>query len=167
MPISERGRRDLEMVLDDFWKLYKTLKDYKNDLSANKCQEIRSQFDELFQRNTSCETLNQALKRLFANKTELLVVLGHPQLPLHNNTSESDIREYVKRRKVSGGTRSDDGQMARDTFASLKKTCRKLKVSFWSFLKDIISEAGQIPRLPILIRAAIENSRLKQQTSAA
>jgi hypothetical protein len=45
--------------------------------------------------------------------------------------SETDIREYVKRRKISGGTRSEAGRRDRDTFASLKKTCRKLSVSFW------------------------------------
>ena len=40
-------------------------------------------------------------------------------------SSERDIRKYVKRRKVSGGTRSDEGRQCRDTFASLKKTCKK------------------------------------------
>ena len=70
------------------------------------------------------------------NKRVLLLVLERPDLPLHNNLSEGDIREYVKRRKISGGTRSEEGRRSRDTFASLKKTCRKLGVSFWSFLND-------------------------------
>jgi CheY-like chemotaxis protein len=55
---------------------------------------------------------------------------------LHTNGSETDIRDYVKKRKVSGGTRSDEGRRCRDTFASLKKTCRKLGISFWHFLMD-------------------------------
>ena len=50
--------------------------------------------------------------------------------------NESDIREFVKRRKISGGTRSDAGRRCRDTFASLMKTCRKLGVSFWAYLLD-------------------------------
>jgi hypothetical protein len=87
------------------------------------------------------------------NKRELLLVLERPELPLHNNLSEGDIREYVKRRKISGGTRSDDGRRGRDTFASLKKTCRKLGVSFWQYLMDRIRRAGQIPTLPSLIEA--------------
>ena len=65
---------------------------------------------------------------------------------------ESDIREFVKRRKISGGTRSDAGRRCRDTFASLKKTCRKLGVRFWDYLKDRVSGLGQIPRLADLIR---------------
>ena len=71
--------------------------------------------------------------------------------------SETDIREYVKRRKVSGGTRSLAGQKSRDTFASLKKTCRKLGLSFYAYLKDRISGACRITRLGLLIENAAAN----------
>jgi len=83
-------------------------------------------------------SLNQALQRLHRNKSELLRVLQFPELPLHNNLSEHDIREYVKKRKISGSTRSQAGRRCRDTFASLKKTCRKNGLSFWRYLQDRI-----------------------------
>jgi hypothetical protein len=73
--------------------------------------------------------------------------------PLHNNLSENDIREYVKRRKVSGSTRSELGRRARDTFTSLKKTCRKLGVSFWQYLLDRISKRNEIPLLSEIIHS--------------
>jgi len=73
----------------------------------------------------------------------LLLVLERPEIPLHNNLSENDIREYVKRRKVSGSTRSDEGRRCRDTFTSLKKTCLKLGVSFWEYLLDRISKRNE------------------------
>ena len=79
------------------------------------------------------------------------MVLARPEIPLHNNLSEQDIREYVKRRKVSGSTRSELGRRARDTFTSLKKTCRKLGLSFWDYLNDRIGHLDLIPRLPELI----------------
>jgi len=53
---------------------------------------------------------------------------------------------------VSGGTRSDLGKRCRDTFASLKKTCRKLGVSFWEYLTDRIEQRGEIAFLPDIIR---------------
>jgi hypothetical protein len=68
--------------------------------------------------------------------------------------SEGDIREYVKRRKMSGGTRSEAGRQCRDTFASLKKTCKKLNVKFWDYLQDRIQGKNAIPRLAILIQQA-------------
>ena len=75
-------------------------------------------------------------------------------MPLHNNLSERDIREYVKRRKISGSTRSDEGRRCRDTFASLKKTCRKLGLSFWQYLRDRVSRSNAIAPLGEAIRAA-------------
>lgn len=87
------------------------------------------------------------------HKADLLRVLARPEIPLHNNAMESDIREYVKRRKISGGTRNDAGRRCRDTFASLKKTCRKLGVRFWDYLQDRVRGRGQLARLADLIRA--------------
>jgi len=82
---------------------------------------------------------------------ELLFVLKRPEIPLHNNLSEGDIREYVKKRKISSSTRSDEGRRSRDTFASLKKTCRKNGLSFWQFLLDRISGVNRIPPLATLL----------------
>ena len=98
-----------------------------------------------------------ALHRIAKNKTELLLVLDRPDIPLHNNLSESDIREYVKKRKISGSTRSNNGRRCRDTFTSLKKTCRKLEVSFWDYLNDRISNTGEIPPLADIIRAKAQS----------
>ena len=88
---------------------------------------------------------------MYENKKELLLVLERPEIPLHNNLSENDIREYVKKRKISGSTRSAMGRRARDTFTSLKKTCRKLSLSFWDYLQDRLANKYNIPLLPDLI----------------
>ena len=101
---------------------------------------------------TRFQTLNLALARLANNKIELLRVLDRPNLPLHNNLSEQDIREYVIKRKISGSTRSDAGRQCRDTFASLKKTCRKQGINFWSYLMDRLTLKNNIPYLPNLVR---------------
>ena len=86
------------------------------------------------------------------HRADLLRVLERPELPLHNNLSEGHVRDYVKKRKISGSTRSTSGRRARDTFASLKKTCRRLGVNFWAYLQDRVRGLGQIPRLATLIR---------------
>ena len=103
---------------------------------------------------TAYVTLNLALQRMGNNQHELLRVLDKPYLPLHNNLSERDIRDYVKKRKISGSTRSEAGRRCRDTFASLKKTCLKHKISFWHYLKDRLLGESNIPPLPDLVRAA-------------
>ncbi len=76
------------------------------------------------------------------------------EIPLHNNLSERDIRDYVKKRKISGSTRSEAGRKCRDTFASLKKTCRKQGISFWDFLTDQTGKTKQIPLMADILQAA-------------
>ena len=65
------------------------------------------------------------------------MVLDRPEIPLHTNGSENDIRCHVTRRKVSGGTRSDVGRDCRDAFLGLAKTCAKLGIAFWEDLCGI------------------------------
>lgn len=137
----------LETKLDGFWQLYQDLKAYKENPSIDKKRELNIRFDEVFRPDTDFWALNQTLEKIVKNKDELLLVLERPEIPLHNNTSERDIREYVKRRKISGSTRSDSGKECRDTFLSLKKTCLKLGYRFWEYLDDRIKNENKIPNL--------------------
>ncbi len=157
IPLNDQHRIDIKMIRDQIWTLYRDLKVYQKAPSLEKKIELSLQFDTIFNQTTSYETLNQLLKRIKKNKQELLVVLQRPEIPLHTNGSETDIRDYVKKKKVSGGTRSDDGRRCRDTFASLKKTCRKLKISFWKFLNDRILETHLIPPLSEIVRQNMAN----------
>ena len=91
------------------------------------------------------------LEKIATKKAELLLVLERPDTSLHNNASENDIREFAKRRKVNGPTRSDAGRNAIDTFASLKKTYRKIGVSFWEYIVDRIAQKNTIPSLSSII----------------
>ncbi len=154
IPFTESQRLAIETVQDQIWSLYQDLKSYKNLLPDQQQQQkdvLEASFDQIFTTNTSFETLNQVLRRLKRRKAELLKVLDRPELPLHNNVSEQDIREVVTKRKISGSTRSDEGRRCRDTFASLKKTCRKLGVSFWEYLTDRVGGKNLIPTLGQLI----------------
>ena len=152
IPFTDQAKEDLDRVKDQIWALYQGLKAYKVNPRSKEKKRINDLFDEIFTQTTSSATLNSALKRIFNNKSELLLVLERPDIPLHNNGAENAIREYVKKRKISGGTRSDSGRRCRDTFTSLKKTCRKLGVSFWQYLQDRIENIGHIPDLSDLVR---------------
>ena len=142
----------LENVKTDLWNYYNDLKQYRLNPDESHKRSLERRFDELFTRKTGFASLDKALKRIYQNKDELLLVLIRPDIPLHNNLSERDIREYVKKRKISGSTRSDIGQQCRDTFISLKKTCRKLDISFWHFLKDRIECKNKYPTLAEIVK---------------
>ncbi|MBV6341915.1 IS66 family transposase, partial [Candidatus Magnetobacterium casense] len=152
VPFANNQRLALDESRKKIWDLYADLKEYKNHPVHEKKVEIDSRFERIFQDKTCFMTLNLALKRLYKNKAELLLVLDRPDIPLYNNTSERDIREYVKRRKISGGTRSDLGRKCRDTFISLKKTCRNLAVSSWHYINDRVSKNNTITQLDAIMR---------------
>lgn len=151
---SDEKRQVLEDVRNQVWQLYNELKAYKLSPDQKAKVELQQKFDNIFTQKTDYQLLNLVLERLHANKRELLLVLDRPEIPLHNNLSENDIREYVKRRKVSGSTRSEAGRRCRDTFTSLKKTCRKLGISFWQYLIDRTSKKNSIPFLPKIVEQA-------------
>jgi hypothetical protein len=149
---TDQAKKDLDTVKDQIWQLYQDLKAYKDNPARKDKKRIDNLFDDIFTQTTIIMSLNLALKRIYNNKAELLLVLERPDIPLHNNSAENAIREYAKRRKISGSTRSDLGRQCRDTFISLKKTCRKLGLSFWQYLKDRIENIGLISDLPDLVR---------------
>ncbi len=152
IPLNERHRQDQERVRSEIWDLYADLKAYQRDPDPTLAPALEARYDAIFTQRTAFATLNQLLKRLHAQKQKLLLVLKRPDIVLHTNGSEGDIRGYVKWRKISGGTRSDLGKRCRDGFASLKKTCRKLGISFWDFPGDRIGQHGKIAPLPDIIR---------------
>ncbi len=135
------------------WWFYADLKAYRRDPTPARKAALRARFDRIFKRRTGFVTLDRLLARLHANKAELLMVLGRPEIPLHTNGSENDIRCQVTKRKISGGTRSDAGRDCRDAFLSLNKTCAKLRISFWDYLGDRLAVTGSpaVPYLPDLV----------------
>src|SRR3954464_10230817 len=137
------------------WWFYRDLKAYRREPTPRRRSELRARFDRLFGCRTGFVVLDRLLARLHANKSELLRVLDRPEIPLHTNGSENDIRAQVTRRKISGGTRSDTGRNCRDAFLGLMKTCQKLGVSFWDYLGARLAVPDQpaIPDLPDLVRA--------------
>jgi hypothetical protein len=159
LPGDERQRNAQERARTDIWHYYQRLKAYREQPTSQKQARLSRDFDRLFQRRTGWPELNDVLQRLHSKKDELLLVLEHPALPLHNNRNEGDIREYAKKRKISAGTRSALGRRCRDTFLSLKKTCRKLGQSFWSYLQDRIRGVNQILPLPELMHRAAANAK--------
>ncbi|CAH2603010.1 conserved protein of unknown function [Rhodovastum atsumiense] len=151
---TDQQRAAQQIVRSLIWWYYADLKAYRRDPTPRRRSELRAHFDRIFLRTTGFATLDRLLQRLHANKAELLMVLDHPEIPLHTNGSENDIRCQVTKRQVSGGTKTDTGRNCRDAFLGLGKTYKKLCVSFWDYLgaRLGVPNAPVIPPLADLIR---------------
>jgi hypothetical protein len=114
---------------------------------------LRTRFEWIFGRVTGLAKLDDTLARIRGNKNEPLRMLGRPEIPLHINGSENDVRCFVIKRHISGETRSAASKQACDTILNLLKTCSKFAVSFWDYLGDRlkIPETDPVPWLPNLI----------------
>ena len=156
VPTTAEQRRAVEVTRTLIWWFYADLKAWKRAPCPRRAAALRARFDRIFTRRTGYVVLDRLLARLHRRKGELLRVLARPEIPLHTNASENDLRACVTKRKISGGTMSEAGRTARDVLLGLMKTCRKLRVSFYHYLGDRLRVPGAapIPPLPDLVRKA-------------
>jgi len=138
--------------LKNFWHFYHKLKAYKKAPSFGVARKLDKEFDQLFSRKTGFDLLDQRIAKTKAKKRELLVVLKHPYVPLHNNESELAARKEVQYRDTSFQTRNERGTLAKDVFFTIIQTCKKLGVNPYTYILDKITRKQLMTPLPQLMR---------------
>jgi hypothetical protein len=150
-PCLAHHERLLRRFRARFWAFYAELLAYRARPTLADRRRLSRRFDRLFATVTGYCALDDQIAKTRAKKPSLLAVLAHPELPLHNNPAELAARRRVRKRDVSFGPRTAEGTRAWDTFQSLVATAHKLGLSFYHFLQDRLTQAGQIPPLARLI----------------
>lgn len=143
--------QQLATFRDDFWAYYRELLAYRAQPTAAEATRLEQRFDELFGTPTGFRLLDERITLTHQKKDGLLLVLRHPELPLHNNPAELAARRRVRKRDASFGPRSEAGLTAWDTFMTLAATTQQLGVSFYHYLTDRLTKAGRVPPLADLI----------------
>jgi hypothetical protein len=159
-PCVPQHREWLEAFRKRYWDFYKQLRAYQQAPTQERSAQLREQFDELFSTVTGYDALDRRIAQTKADKTYLLMVLEHPEIPLHNNPAELDARLRVRKRVVSYGPRSTAGAQAWDAMETLLSTARKLGVNFFQYIRDRVSGARQMPSLAELIKQRAETKNL-------
>jgi hypothetical protein len=142
----------LDDFLERFWNYYRKLLAYRDSPNRDKAHELEMEFWTLFTEKTGYEQLDERKRLTVLKVDELLLVLEHPELPLHNNPAELAARTMVQRRNISYATQTEKGTKAWDIFMSLVDTTRKLGLSFFEYISDRISQIENIPSLGTIIR---------------
>lgn len=151
-PFVEHHQQLLDGFQTQFWNFYHELLDYRVAPSSTQADRLRADFEKLFSTITGYEALDRRIAKTLAKQERLLLVLDHPQLPLHNNPAELAVRQRVRKRDISFGPRTDDGVAAWDTFNTLSETAKKLGVNFYAYIHDRVSDARMLPSLASLIQ---------------
>lgn len=153
--------------LTRFWDYYRQLRTYQQAPTPAERIRLSAEFDTLFATRTGYMQLDRRIAKTQSKKAALLLVLEHPELPLHNNAAELAVRQRVRKRDVSFGPRSEDGKEAWDTFMTLAETTKKLGVSFYTYLRDRIFATHTIPPLAELITQAAQVLHLGDSWAAS
>jgi hypothetical protein len=143
-----------------YWEYYDKLLTYQHQPSPQEAERLSKAFDELFSERTGYYWLDKRIEVTQAKKENLLMVLKHPEIPLHNNPAEIEVRRRARKRDVSFGPRTQDGKRAWDTFMSLAATAKKLNVNFYQYVYDRVTHAHGIPSLAELIAQQAEKRQL-------
>ena len=146
-PVVPLHRKELDEFLDEFWRYYHKLKEYKESSNEEKSILLSKEFDELFSKETGYADLDDRINKTLAKKQELLLVLEYPELPIHNNASELAARVQVRDRDVSLHTMSKAGTRVKDTFMTISQTAKKLGVRTYEYIYDRVSGAYEMPSL--------------------
>jgi hypothetical protein len=153
MPVLVPHLKLLEDFRKQFWEFYDELLAYRQQPIPEESARLEARFDELFSTSTGFGALDARISKTKAKKDSLLMVLKHPEIPLHNNPAELEARQRVRKRDVSFGPRTQDGIKAWDTFMSLAATAKKLDISFHQYIQDRVSRTNALPSLASLIEA--------------
>jgi len=152
MPLVPAHRDQLAGFLRRFWDYYHELLQYREQPTEADKVRLEGEFDTLFATVTGYDALDKRIAATKAKKDPLLMVLSHPEIPLHTNDAELGARARVRKRDVSLGPRTDEGVKAWDTFGTLSATASKLGVSFHHYIHDRVSGANKMPALADLVR---------------
>jgi Transposase IS66 family len=160
LPCYPPFQKLLAEFLDPFWDYYDALLAYREHPTPTERDRLWAQFDDVFVPTTGYRALDDRIAKTTEKKVALLLVLAHPEIPLHNNPAELGARQRVRKRDVSFGPRTGEGSKAWDTFMTLAATTKKLGVSFYAYVHDRLSIANQIAGLDRLIAAQAETLNL-------
>ena len=157
IPCLPYHRQLLDTFKESFWKLYRKLLAYRRNPNPKIAEYLQGEFEQLFEQTSGYEQLDERLALTLAKKEQLLVVLIHPEILLHNNPAELGARQRVRKRDVSLQTRTREGIGAWDTFQTLVSTAKKLELNIYQYLHDRLAQTNQLPSFAQLIEERVHN----------
>lgn len=135
------AEKEIEEVRDAIWFLYDKVKEAARTQTGK--EEVHQLYDKLEGMRSISPGVNEVIASFAKYREELLKALDHPDLPLHNNDSEMDIRGVAKRRNISGSTKSEEGKAFRDGLLTIKQTCARLGISSMGYLKRLFARQAE------------------------
>lgn len=129
-------------ILGQWQRFYHLAKHYAEappEKQQKKRKQIEKLFDTITTQTTGYDLVDKQLRLTRAKKDRLLYFLDHPEMPIHNNQCEQDLREFVIIRKISGGTKSYRGDKSLARHLSVIQTAQKQGLDVYQTLNGLLT----------------------------
>jgi transposase len=115
----------LEEVIKEATEIVKSRQGMGEEEYWQAVERVEAELDRLLIENVRSEEGRKLRKRLLKHRGEIFTFLYVEGVPFNNNGSERGIRKAVIHRKISGGSRSDEGAKRFGVIMSVIETMRK------------------------------------------
>lgn len=132
-------REKLQTVINQLLEFYHLAKEYGENPTPERKKKLKEMFNTITRQKTGYEALDHQLTLTNRKRNRLLLFLDYPFLPIQNNQAEQDIREFVVMRKISGETKSQNGDRSIERHLSIIQTARKQGLNVYETLHGLLT----------------------------
>jgi transposase len=126
--------KKLRRILLDGERLQKSRKEIGEEVFARRLNLLHTRLDELLAWKRPNPILKEVIAKVARQSAHILTFVENEGVPNHNNYGEYIIKKGILKRKVSGGSMSEEGVVAYAKIQSIAQTCHLRKLSFLDFL---------------------------------
>ena len=125
----------LRKIIRDAEKLQKQRNEFGEVVFQRRLKALRKRLNQLLMWKNPNAILREVIKKVRRQKERILTFVEHDGATNHNNYGEYIIKKGVVKRKMSGGSMSEEGVRAYACIQSVAMTCQLRNISFHVFLK--------------------------------
>ncbi len=148
-------------IIRDGERLQKMRKEYGEEKFSRRLGRLENRLEELLKWPNPDNVLQNVIDKVRRQQPRILTFVRYPGVPSHNNFAEYLIRIGVLKRKISGGSKSEEGAKAYAVLLSLHTTCKLRKIPFLRFLKESLIHYMRTGK-PLLLKEFSAEETLKK-----
>jgi transposase len=138
--LNPDGVRFGEWLVRELRNLIKAVAEDRSHVILNPIQARLKRACKLH-RDHDTEKIRQLAREILNDWAAIVAFVGNPALPPTNNEAERALRIAVIARRLSFGTRTEEGSAAYAAALSVVETCRRRRSDPWSYIADTIARA--------------------------
>ncbi len=140
--LSPDGVRFGEWLVRELRNLIHAVAEDKDHTILNPIQARLKRACKLY-RDHDTEKIRALAREILLDWDAIVAFVTNHALPPTNNEAERALRIAVIARRLSFGTRTDEGSAAYAATLSVVETCRRRKLDPWSYIADTLARARQ------------------------